>query len=241
MGYLALKDTGSLGLNVSSGYFTPIYQGASSNAINPSGDTYPYNKNILPLKALNLSLNTGKNIDSTSNITGSITRLGFGSTLPLSIKFSATYERKPKESDELSSITGGNILDSEASYVLSFLSLWARRKTILMLFWVPDEADNSNLLYSEVKDFYSSVLKVIYDTIWNRDSFTASSKGYNSSTYGSVHYQLEDYFGAGSNYEPSAIPIVLNSISISSSGSSRLVDVSVDGYALENEDLVYSD
>ncbi len=210
MGYLAAKDLGMLGVQTTNNLIEGIVE-SSQGAVNPTA-----NDGITNLNTYSLSFNTGKVINAEPNIAGNITRVAMGSSKPTPIELSVI----------LSDRRSNNETDT-----ISYLTAWARNRTTIMLFYMPNTS-TTTLSYGQEKDFYYSELKVLYDTIWDKNLGTSA---YGASTYGSSRY----FTGAtvnGSNYNACALPCVFEDITVKKVADSHTMEISLKGYILENEE-----
>jgi len=220
MGYLAMKDTGSVKITTESGVFTSSIA-SPDGTLNPGGDY-----NLLNLKPFSLSFNTGNNMDTKSGIAGRSTRVSKGSKKPIPFSMEAMYNRK-EFVDSSNKITDRDI--NSISYLMS----WSRSRTIIMLFWMPNDNDSSLLRFGQEPDFFTSQLRSLYDSLWDFNT-SSSTAGYQSTTYGTYHYSVA-MGGSIGGYSPCAIPVVIENVDVKEVADSYQVRVSVSGYVLENE------
>jgi hypothetical protein len=219
MGYLAAKDTGKINIFSENNLFT--------GSINSPDGTFNTSENngITNLSAYQFSFDSGKVVKSDPNITGNTTRLSVGSKLPIPFKLTASFNRKSNNFNNTSEIISERDINT-----ISYLFEWARDKNIIMLFYMPNTSTTS-LNYKQEKDFYTSELKILYDVIWDKNLGTSA---YGATTYGTIHYST----GATINsvaYQACAIPVIFEKITVNYVANSYLVEVSVDGFVLENE------
>lgn len=227
-----MKDLGTLGVRAESGTFEG-YNTSSDGVLNPSNiNKYPDKYGVVKLKAYNLSFDTGKNIDDSPNIAGALTRLGVGSTEPVPITLTARYSRT--RIDEASESAGGVHYTVEDANAVSYLTSWSRKRSIIMLFWMPNTESTDWLSYGQDRDFFTSQLRTLYDVMWDQN-LGNSETGWHDSTYGTYHYFIEDLFGSGNDYEPCALPVILNKVTVKETADGVGVEVSVNGFVLENE------
>lgn len=210
MGYLAAKDLGKIGVQTTN-YLIEGIVDSPKGAINPTS-----NYGIINLMSYKLSTNMGKNINAEPNIAGNITRIGMGSSNPTPITLSIKLNRRPTLTE----------IDS-----IKYLSAWARNRTVVVLFYMPNST-NTTLSYGQEPDFYHSQLRTLYDVVWDRN---VGTNAYSSSTYGASRFNTGLTINS-SPYNACAVPCVFNNIVINSEASTYSVDVSLEGYVLENEE-----
>ncbi len=219
MGYLAAKDTGFLTMNVISSIFT-------GDAASPDGAFNPTdNFNVVNLNTYSLNVNISRNVDTSPNIAGNITRAAIGSKNITPITLSCIYSRRITDLSASQIIVSG--IETE-----KYLAEWAGSKKIIMLFYMPNQDNASLLHYGQEKDFYGSQLKVLYDVMWDKNT-DVSTRGFSDSLYGTYHYSVT--MTVIGTYYPCAIPVVFYSFDARELGESNMVQVTVQGYALDNE------
>ena len=210
MGYLGAKDLGMLGVQTTNNLIEGIVD-SSQGAVNPTD-----NNGITNLNAYALSFNTGKVINAEPNIAGNITRVAIRSSKPTSIELSVVIsDRRSKNETD----------------TISYLTAWSRNRTTIMLFYMPNTS-STTLSYGQEIDFYYSELKILYDTIWDKNLGTSA---YGVSTYVSSRY----YTGAtvnSSDYNACALPCVFEDITVKKEATSHTIEISLKGYILENEE-----
>ena len=233
IGFLVLHDTGAVSIKTTSGLFEADVMG-TQGALNPGGNNYPAIKQCVNLKAYALSFVACKNIDDSDNIAGNNTRLGIGGATSIPITLSATFSRKRIEED--SDDSGGIHYTMNDANTVSYLTAWARRRTILLLIWFPNEKTSPSILsYGQEKDFFTSKLRTLYDVLWDKN-LNNSSTGWHDSTYGTDHFQFTSFFDDSTDYHPCAIPIIIQNITCKETGSSKKIEVEVTGFVLTNEE-----
>ena len=91
MGYLAAKDTGSIGIQSIGGLFTTLTTSTegAKNILTNNG--------ILNLNGFQVSWSTGKNVGKDANIAGNLTRVSQGSSLPVDITLTAGFSKKTQD------------------------------------------------------------------------------------------------------------------------------------------------
>jgi hypothetical protein len=209
MGYLAAKDTGYISLQTSNYLITGINSNGVG-AINPST-----NNGITNLQAFSLAASTGKALDVKNNIAGNISRINQGSTNAVPISLETYYSNKPSK------------YQAEA---IKYLMAWSRNRTIVMLFYMPNNTSDT-LVYGQDNDFYYSQLKSMYDLLWDKNLGTNS---YGATTYGSSRFTTGYSHGLVS-YDACAIPIIIESVSFKEEAGINSIKVEVNGYVLESE------
>ena len=220
MGYMAIRDLGNLQIDTS----LSLFQGRNPS---PDGITNPStNFGVVNLKSFKLSFDTGTTVDDKPNVSGNTTRLSIGSKKPIPIKLNAKFSRRQDDpsSDEITSQDLRNI---------SFLTHWSRARSIVMMFWMPNDNSTSWLNYGQEKDFFTSQLKTIYDVIWDKN-LTTSGDGFGATTYGTNHYRVV-MGGAIGNYDACAIPIIITGINVKEEAKSRYINVTIEANLVENE------
>ena len=225
MGYLAAKDLGTLNVDASGNTF-------DGDVNNLTGAKNPTDNNgITNLRLFNLSFNSGKAIDARGNISGRTTRLAQGSTNAVNLTLSAKFERKFDRGD-LQDLTPDELkvrLNLEGIEAMRFLGFWSRNRTIIMLFWYPNLPGTTDLYFGQDPDFYGSSLKMMYDVLWDNDS-TSSEQGFQGTNYGTIHYDP-----AADGSAICAIPVIFESINVTETPDSKFINVTIQGYAVENE------
>lgn len=208
MGYLAAKDTGSIGIQSIGGYYTTL-------TTSPDGaKNISTNNGILNLNGFQVSWSTGKNVGKDANIAGNLTRVSQGSSLPIDITLSASFDKK-------------SAADVEK---VNYLTQWSRSKNTIMLFYMARTTDET-LQYGNSADFFKSDLKVLYDVFWDRN---LGSSAYGVSTYGSLWYDTGVTIGV-TTYKPCAVPVVFDNITVDNVAGQSRMTVSITGTVLENE------
>lgn len=228
MGYLSAKDLGAVSLKTTSSLI--VADTDSVDGINNPEDNY----GVIDLRSFSISFDTGKNVDDSANVSGMITRLAMGSKNPIPLTLQSRVSRK-KVTGDYSQLTMNYIT------TLDYLVKWSRSRTIVMLFWMPNDNDSTLLSYGQEPDFFTSQLRTIYDTIWdwNTDSSTSGWQGTDptTGTYGTNHFRIE-MSGSIGNYDVCAVPVIFNNVTIKESADKTWVDISVTGYFLEEEQRV---
>jgi len=213
MGYLAAKDFGYLSVNTRNG----LYYGSN---LSPDGITNPADNNgIVNLKSYSFEFDAGNTIDDSPNIAGNRPRISSGSTAATKFTLNCQYSRKLGDRS-LSEI----ISDVD---VLYYLLTWARNRTIVMLFYMPNSTAVSWLNHGQEIDFYTSQLRAMYDVIWGG--------GYGVTTYGNVRFTTGYTMADTSSFDACAIPVVFDNIKVSELAGTYLVRIEITGYILENE------
>ena len=208
MGYLAAKDTGSIGIQSIGGYFTNL-------TTSPDGaKNISTNNGILNLNGFQVSWSTGKNVGKDANIAGNLTRVSQGSSLPIDITLSASFDKKSASDVEK----------------VNYLTQWSRSKNTILLFYMARITDET-LYYGNSMDFFKSDLKVLYDVFWDKN---LGSSAYGVSTYGSLWYDTGVTIGA-TTYKPCAVPVVFDNITVDNVAGEPRMTVSITGTILENE------
>ena len=231
MGYIAAKDTGSVGIVVEDSLYVGSPAGPDG-VFNPSSeDVYPDKYGVVSLKAFSLNFNTGKNIDSEANIAGQCTRLGMGSTKPIPFKLSASYSRKLDGNNRAATELRASTLRA-----LPYIFQWSRARTVIMLMFIPNSNKDTWLSKGQEIDFFTSQLQTIYDVIWDKNT-DSSTRGFQSSTYGTNHYRIPmtSEVGEIGNYDCCAVPCIIEDFDVKEPADSNKVTVSITGYFLENE------
>ena len=223
MGFLALRDTGKQIMNISGNLFE--FEVDSPEGIyNPSptaGDGF------INARGFSLALNSGKEINKEPNISGNKMRYSLNAQKPASFSLNAKFSIKV-DGDDSAQPTATQIQNN-----LGYLYQWSRSKSIVMMFISPTTGNSTNMYYGQPGDFYQSILKIIYDTLWDRNS-NASNKGFNGSLYGTYHYRL-DLGGTLANTDLCAVPCLIEDVNISQSADSKIMNVTATGVFLENE------
>ena len=209
MGYLAAKDTGFISIQTINNLIEGITS-STKGAINPDN-----NNGILNLHTFSLTYSGGKVIKTDPNIAGNITRISQGSSTSVPI--------------ELTCMISGNPANYLAEINKYFLT-WSRNKSIIMLFYMPNDS-SVTLSYGQEPDFYYSELRNLYDVLW--DSNIGSST-YGSNTYGSSRYYT-GYDHNSVHYDACAIPIVINHIQVKEDAGKSGRQVSISATIVENE------
>lgn len=209
MGYLAAKDTGFISIQTINNLIEGITS-STKGAINQDD-----NDGILNLKAFSLTYNGGKVVKTDPNIAGNITRIGQGSSTAVPIVLSCMISGRPS-----------NYLAEINKYFLT----WSRNKSIIMLFYMPNNS-SVTLSYGQEPDFYYSELKNLYDVLWDSN---VGSSAYGISTYGSSRYYT-GYTHNSSAYNACAVPIIIQNIQVTEEANKSGRQVVINAYILENE------
>ena len=231
MGILIATDTGSTALKTASGSIEP-FNSSSDGITNPSDPTkYPQKYGLINLKAFTISDSVGKNVDTSDTIAGTFSRISLGSKKAIPIILTAKFEKKKIALAQLPTGIGGERVGSEQFESVSYLKAWAYSRTIIMLFYVPSEDNNNNLNYGQVKDFYNSNLRTLYDTFWDKN-LGNENLGWNDDSYGSLKFPIEMSFG----YQACAIPMIIENCTTKDTAGGTHVEVTVTGFLVVNED-----
>lgn len=209
MGYLGAKDTGFISIQTLNNLVTGITS-SKKGAINIDS-----NYGVLDLRAFSISYNAGKVIKTDPNIAGNITRVSQGSSTAVPIILSC-------------SVSGdkSNYLADINKYFLT----WSRNKSIIMLFYMPN---NSGVVlnYGQEPDFFYSELKNLYDVLWDSN---IGSNPYGATTYGSSRF-FTGYIHNSVNYDACAIPIVIQNITVKQEADKPDRTVTINAIVIENE------
>jgi len=211
MGYLAAKDTGYISIQTVSNLIegiTPSLKGA----INPDS-----NNGILNLYAFSLTYTGGKTLNTDPNIAGNTTRISAGSSNVTQITLNCLVSGKPS-----------NYLAEINKYFLT----WARNRSIVMLFYMPNNSDVT-LSYGQEPDFYYSEIRNLYDVLWDSN---VGSNPYGVTTYGSSRFPT-GYTIAAASYNACAVPVVIENIQVTKEARNAGLQVSINATLIENEAL----
>ncbi len=215
-----MKDIGAVSIKTDGNIF-------SGDVSSPDGSYNTGDYNVLNLKPFSINFNLGTNSDARPGIAGQTTRVNKGSKKAVPFTMEAVYSRRPLD-------LGADQIMARDIDTITYLSLWARNRTVVMMFWMPNDNDSSLLNNGQEPDFYTSQLRTLYDVLWDK-STGSSTSGYQSSSYGTYHYSISMGSSIGT-YLPCAIPIVIDNVQVKEIANSFAVRVSVTGYVLEDEE-----
>jgi len=213
MGYLAAKDFGYISVNSRNG----LYYGSN---LSPDGITNPAtNSGIVNLKGYTFGYDAGNSIDDSPNISANRPRISSGSVIATKFTLSCQYSRH-NDDRTVSQIS------SEVD-TLYYLLKWARNRSIIMLFYMPNSTAVSWLNHGQEIDFYTSQLRSMYDCIWGG--------GFGTTTYGNVRFTTGYTMVGAISYDACAIPVVFDNVKVEEVAGTYLVKVEVTGFIMENE------
>lgn len=231
MGILVATDTGNTAIRSSSGLVEP-FNDSVDGITNPSDQSkYPEQYGLINLKGYTLTDSIGKNVDAKDTIAGTFAKLSMGSKKPIPITLTAKFKNDKVTLPQTPTGTEGARFGSAEMNSVAYLKTWGRSRSIIMLFYVPDDDSDTNLNYGQVSDFYNSNLRSLYDSLWDKN-LGNENLGWNDATYGSIRFLIQISFA----YQACAIPIIINNVTTKETAGKKFTEVSVTGFMVVNEE-----
>lgn len=203
MGKLVIRDTGANSVIVNNSEYSYSGSLGASNPLN----------GYVNLKAFSFNYESASDVDDSSVLTRSMPRLTIGNSKLIPISFSSHYSRETDDRTTEEGLSPADIVND-----VMYLDKWSRSKSILMLYWMPD--DDSDIVSGQAKDYFSSMLRILSTNVWNNSWLSKNNN---------------KYLGTF-DYKAYSLPVVLNSITIQEDATTKLVTVNVSGFLVAPED-----
>ena len=211
MGYLVMRDTGAIQVNVDETTKELTYT-SDLGASNPTAG-------FINLKAFAMTFESEVDVDVSALLTEKLPRITTGNNKAIPITFQCVYDRKSVNGTGAINLSNDGIVSS-----CMYLDKWAESKSIVLLYFMPnadtDTIDSVEYDYDQCRDFYYSLLRVINNNKWNKAWLSKTNNKYSGAM---------DYKGC-------VIPLAINKVSMKEEAYSYKVEVSIDCYLITKEE-----